>query len=312
VRKLIEKLCGPTGLKVCCKPGPTGYASQLQKTGAMTTFSMHMSQLSRRAFLVGTGALLGGAVVDAFAIEPNWLERTRHDVPIEKIPWGLDGFSVMQVTDVHLKHLGKVEEAIVRTVQTENIQLVVLTGDIVDSAQSLPMLKELCAAMRKPGVTVLAALGNWEHWGRIPLSTLENAYKAVGIKLLVNEEVVHPEGIRVFATDDSTGGGPRIRDLGDSKDPPTLFVTHSPEFLDRKIFDEHTFAFALCGHTHGGQVRLGPRAIPFMPAGCGRFVSGWYDTPAGRAYVSRGIGTSILPARFTCRPELPIFRLRQA
>ena len=70
-------------------------------------------------------------------------------------------------------------------------------------------------------------------------------------------------------------------------------------------------ALNLAGHTHGGQVRFGAGLVPFVPPGSGRFVSGWYDTPAGRAYVSRGTGTSILPVRFTCRPELPVFRLRQ-
>jgi len=286
--------------------------ANLQSRDDVTTLSMRRGGFSRRSFLVGTGALAGGVLVDAVAVEPNWLEQTRHDVPVENLPRGLEGFTVIQITDAHLKGLGWVEESIVGTLQKENVQLVVLTGDIVDSVASLSVLREFCAALRKTGTTVIAALGNWEHWGRIPLPTLANAYNACGIKLLVNEATMHPDGIRIFATDDSTGGNPKIRDLGDSKDPPTIFVTHSPAFLDRKIFDEHMFAFALSGHTHGGQVRLGPRAIPFRPAGCGRFVSGWYDTPGGRAYVSRGTGTSILPVRFTCRPELPIFRLRQA
>jgi predicted MPP superfamily phosphohydrolase len=51
--------------------------------------------------------------------------------------------------------------------------------------------------------------------------------------------------------------------------------------------------------------------VPFRPPGSGRFVSGWYDVPIGRAYVSRGTGLSVVPARFGCRPELPVFTLRQ-
>jgi predicted MPP superfamily phosphohydrolase len=56
---------------------------------------------------------------------------------------------------------------------------------------------------------------------------------------------------------------------------------------------------------------VGSAAVPFLPTGSGRFVAGWYDFRGGRAYVSRGTGTSIAPARFTCRPELPIYTLRQ-
>lgn len=59
--------------------------------------------------------------------------------------------------------------------------------------------------------------------------------------------------------------------------------------------------------------RLVPRlGFPVaVPPGSGRFVSGPYETRVGPAYVSRGTGTSVVPARFLCRPELPVFRLVQ-
>jgi len=49
-----------------------------------------------------------------------------------------------------------------------------------------------------------------------------------------------------------------------------------------------------------------------VPPGSGRFVAGWYSTPVGRMYVSRGIGLSVLPVRLMCRPELAFFRLARA
>ena len=212
------------------------------------------------------------------------LEVTRHEVPIAGLSQELDGFTIVQISDAHLKHIGTVEEAIARVVQTESVQLVVLTGDIADSASTLGVLQEFCDTLRRKGTVVLAALGNWEHWGGVPLVELGKLYARVGVQLLVNDGVLLPGGIRVYATDDSTGGSPRVGTLG----------------------------LALSGHTHGGQIRLGPKGVPFRPQGCGRFVGGWYDTTGGRAYVSRGTGTSILPARFICRPELPILRLRRA
>ena len=66
----------------------------------------------------------------------------------------------------------------------------------------------------------------------------------------------------------------------------------------------------LAGHTHGGQIR-GPGCTPVVPRGCGRFRQGFYDAPLGRVYISRGIGTSVVPLRFLCPPELPIFTLRR-
>jgi len=89
-----------------------------------------------------------------------------------------------------------------------------------------------------------------------------------------------------------------------------LFLTHSPGLLDLIPATAGRFDLALAGHTHGGQCRIGPFA-PYRPPCSGRFLSGWYEIPAGRAYVSRGTGTSVFPIRIACRPELPIFTLRR-
>jgi predicted MPP superfamily phosphohydrolase len=142
----------------------------------------------------------------------------------------------------------------------------------------------------------------------VPLVDLEKTYKSAGVKLLVNDGVTLAEGLHVFGTDDSTAGDPRLESLHRRPRDATLLLTHSPQFLDVLAHGPGSL-LAVSGHTHGGQVRLG-RAVPFLPPGSGRFVNGWYDISAGRAYVSRGTGTSIAPVRFTCRPELPIFTLR--
>jgi predicted MPP superfamily phosphohydrolase len=66
----------------------------------------------------------------------------------------------------------------------------------------------------------------------------------------------------------------------------------------------------LAGHTHGKQIR-GPGCTPWVPRALGRFRQGFYDAPLGRVYVSRGIGTSVVPLRFLYPPEPPIFTLRR-
>jgi predicted MPP superfamily phosphohydrolase len=89
-------------------------------------------------------------------------------------------------------------------------------------------------------------------------------------------------------------------------------VLHAPGFVDgvpRGRVPQP--AAILTGHTHGGQIRL-PFYTPFTPTGSGRFVAGWYRDTFAPLYVSRGIGTVTLPARFCCPPELPIFTLRTA
>jgi len=48
-----------------------------------------------------------------------------------------------------------------------------------------------------------------------------------------------------------------------------------------------------------------------VPSGSGSFVAGCYETTLGPLYVNRGIGTSVVAARFCARPELALFRLRR-
>lgn len=271
-----------------------------------------MAATIQRRVLLGGGAMAAFATtVHAFAIEPRWLECTAHNVPVAGLPRGLDGFSIAHVTDAHLQSLGAVEAAITRKIQSTDVQLVVLTGDIIDSARHLPVLRDFCASLRKQGVAVVATLGNWEHWGDVPLPELRQTYSDLGVELLVNEAITLGDGVRAFATDDSTGGTPDLRKtLESSNTDVSVLLTHSPQFFDA-LPGGSRFALALAGHTHGGQIRATEHFAPVRPRGSGRFVSGWYELAAGPAYVSRGTGTSIVPARFSCRPELPVFRLRQ-
>ncbi len=72
---------------------------------------------------------------------------------------------------------------------------------------------------------------------------------------------------------------------------------------------------AFAGHTHGGQVRLPLIGALWTPPGSGRYVAGWYsmsEAPRARMYVSRGVGTSVLPVRFLCRPEVALITLQPA
>lgn len=272
---------------------------------------MASPELSRRRFLAAGATLATGGALHAFAIEPNWLEVTAHEVPVPGLPRGLDGFKIAQVTDAHFVRIGRVEERIAEELRAEDVQLLVLTGDILDNARKLPVLKEFCSGVRRQGLATVATLGNWEYQSKVKGPELEAAYADNGVKLLVNAEAVLPDGVQVIATDDALEGKPELGPLHSARGDARVLLTHGPAFLDRVDATSGRFALSLAGHTHGGQIRLGPSAVPFLPPGSGRFVAGWYDFAGGRAYVSRGTGTSLVPARFTCRPELPIFTLRQ-
>ena len=274
---------------------------------------MNQSTLSRRQLLFGGGAAALVAAMDALGVEPRWLRVTEHEVAVAKLPKSLDGYRIAQITDAHLRDIGVIEEKLIREIENRNVGLVVLTGDMIDNPMSLNVLDEFCHNLQATRRTVLATLGNCEHDADIDISALRDKYRAHGIRLLVNESVSIDSAIGVAATDDSTNGQVSLRKtmLGHTEAAVNLFLTHSPALLDDLPATLGRFDLALAGHTHGGQGRIGSFA-PMLPPGSGRFISGWYKVPIGRAYVSCGTGMHVIPARFACRPELPIFSLRQA
>lgn len=260
--------------------------------------------------LTGLGLGAVGVAVDAFAVEPNWLQVDHHAVAITGLPHALEGLRIAQITDAHLNGLGRVEAAILAAIDRAAPQLVMLTGDIVDHADRFDDLAELCSAITQRGARVLATLGNWEHWGRVPRADLARVYARSGATLLIDEWFEH-EGLAIYASDDSTGGSPRGITAPSASGFIELLLTHSPAFVDEQLAPPRPFALCLAGHTHGGQITAGS-LVPFVPPGSGRFVAGWYETAMGPLYVSRGTGTSVVPARFCCRPELPVFEFVRA
>jgi predicted MPP superfamily phosphohydrolase len=82
-----------------------------------------------------------------------------------------------------------------------------------------------------------------------------------------------------------------------------IALFHSPEYFDQIA---PTIDLAFAGHTHGGQVNAPLAGALWLPPGSGRFVEGWYSSANAKLYVSRGVGTSIAPLRFLCRPEIAV------
>lgn len=102
-----------------------------------------------------------------------------------------------------------------------------------------------------------------------------------------------------------------MRRLQEQADPSrfNLLLSHVPAFAHEQL--EQSIGLILCGHTHGGQLRLPLLPPLYLPRFSGRFVAGLYQV--GRydtsLYVNRGIGTSVLPVRLACRPEITLITL---
>jgi predicted MPP superfamily phosphohydrolase len=271
--------------------------------------------ISRRRFLAWAGGTLSVAALgtDAFLFEPEHVLLSRHDVRIPSLPRGLEGLRIAQVTDVHFPGNVAAAEAVLQHLRRERPEIVVLTGDMLEHSGALPQVAAFARSARGSIATV-ATLGNWEYTSDA-VSGLAEVYSGEQVELLVNarrEVAVGDTSIVLVGLDDPVLGRPDIyrARAGLASGGVEVWLVHAPGIVSHQLqHDDASPAFLLAGHTHGGQIRL-----PFVPAvtpnGSGRFVAGWYRDTFAPLYVSRGVGTTAIPARFRCPPELPIFTLR--
>ena len=152
---------------------------------------------------------------------------------------------------------------------------------------------------------VVAILGNHEYRRfRQPRRFLTDL-RALGVTTLVNEGMLLPGGLYLAGADDHRHGRPDLRAALAERPAgtPTVLLSHNPDLLPSVPTDVD---ITLCGHTHGGQVRL-PGIGPVVTSSAygRRFASGFVHAPA-LGYVSRGLGVGVLPVRWDCPPELTV------
>ncbi|HET8624197.1 MAG TPA: metallophosphoesterase [Gemmatimonadales bacterium] len=271
--------------------------------------------MRRRQFLAAAGAAAGAALAaDVFAIEPNRLELSRHDVAVSGLPAALNGLRIAQVSDLHLPACRRPADSALTLLERERPEVVVHTGDALEHAAGADDLVALAPRMRGTLATA-AVLGNWEYRGGLTPATAAQVWERAGVPLLVNSHLLVRSGgatLALAGLDDLIHGRP---DLAAARDGipsgvPEVWLGHEPAVVEQLSAASPPVVF-LSGHTHGGQIRI-PGMRPVTPIGSGRFLAGWYrDTPVP-LYVGRGIGTADVRARFRCPPELPIFRLVRA
>lgn len=243
----------------------------------------------------------GLLALHAFVVEPRWLAVSHPELaaPV-RTP-----VRVLHLTDLHGDAPGTIERRVLEVMAAERPDVIVLTGDTTDRG-ALAGEGPFLAALRAP-LGVFAVRGNWEHWK--PAADETSVYASAGVTLLANEARRLRDDLWIVGFDDATGGAPDVERA--LRDVPagvaTLALTHSPELFDRVA---GRVSVLLAGHTHGGQVRAPFLPPLWVPPGSGGYVEGAYASRGSSLYVSRGLGTSLIPVRFACRPELAVVTLR--
>ncbi len=284
-----------------------------------------MARFTRRRFLAGlgatAGAALGGAGYARFG-EPHWLDVHRVEVPRASGLAGQSRLRIAHLSDFHASpcvSLDFIAVAVDRAI-AEQPDLIALTGDFVtnrvyEGARYAAILGRLSAA-----APTFATLGNHDGgpWTRLAggLPTTDDVralLAAARIPCLLNASTsvtVRGRSVQIIGVGDL---------WSDMCDPATAFgsapardtatrvlLNHNPDAkLGLKNYD---WDLVLCGHTHGGQIRLPLFGTPFAPVVDKRYVEGLHRWENRWLYITRGVG-NLHGVRFNCRPQVSVIEI---
>jgi predicted MPP superfamily phosphohydrolase len=270
---------------------------------------------SRRAFV--HQAAVGGALSVGLGATAYGTLVGRHDyelvtcpIRLAKLPRALDGFSIVQLSDLHAgSFVSEYEfQCGLELVRRARPDLIVLTGDLID--YDLRYVAQLGRFARALGELaprgVYAVMGNHDHYTGV--DRVEGALTAAGAQLLTNRHVRIADGPHAFVLaglDDVVGRGPgRGPDLastfaGAPHDLARVLLSHNPGYFPTSY--PHA-DLTLSGHTHGGQITLfiNPAELVLRHG----LVRGHYLRGESQIYVNRGFGTAGPPTRVGSRPEV--------
>lgn len=254
----------------------------------------------------------------------NSISTSQTIVPLENLPVGFDQFKIVHLSDLHNKEFGKDQQVIIRKVQELHPDIIVFTGDLIDSNRvgndaSLILMEELTTI-----APVYYVSGNHEWWsGRF--SSLEQSLSELGVQVLRNAHdtiEIGNDKINIAGIDDpahDSDGRTEVeiveQDIGKLKEGLeerifTILLTHRPELLT--LYAESGFDMVFAGHAHGGQARLpfiGGLVAPnqgFLP----NYTAGKHELGHTVMIVSRGLGNSFIPVRLFNRPEIVAVTLK--
>lgn len=266
--------------------------------------------------LVGTTAYLWGMIYEPFLLTTSHVHRPSPYLPVQAAP-----IRLLHLSDFHIERLTPREAMLPDLIHQAQPDLIVITGDYlnlsyVDDPLARSEVRRLLAKLHAP-YGVYATLGSPPV---DPRETTPALFEGLDIRLLRDEVAVLDLGqgrrlslIGLDCEHDLESDRSAFEQLIPLAPPDSMRVLlyHSPELMP--LAQQYPVDLYLCGHTHGGQVRIPPYGALLTSSSLGKqYEVGRYDEQNTTLYISRGIGLEGLSAprmRLFCPPEIILFTL---
>lgn len=287
-----------------------------------------------KQILFGATVILGGAAF--YKYETESLEITKYEIENEKIPKEFNNFKIVQISDLHNKSFGKGNKRLLETIDSQNPDIVVITGDLVEGDNkdfdvALNLIDELLKKYK-----VYHIIGNHEQKSLIKKhkelykTYFDKLYKKNIVNLDNEKTKVEKDGkyINIYGLIIPLEYYPYFfknyenknmkleqdfinNKLGEiNRDEYNILLAHTPFFFED--YEKYGVDLVLAGHVHGGIIRLpkvGGLLSPnreFFP----KYDFGKYIKNNTTMLLSKGLGGSKVLIRFACKPEIVSITLK--
>ena len=261
-----------------------------------------------RRIVLPLAGLTVACMAYGYFVEPYWLEATEVHIASGKLAAAARPIRVVHLSDLHCDAKVRLEEKIPPIVAGLSPDLIVFTGDAVNSMEGVGNFR-LCMTRLARLAPCYAVLGNWDLW----YYSAAKLFSGTGVRLLEAEGVkLELAGTELWLAGAPVDQGGGIdRSLADAPAGAfTILLYHYPDEIYHAA--ERKVDLYLAGHTHGGQVALPLYGALVTLSRYGKqFERGLYRIGPTHLYVNRGIGMEggVPRVRFCARPEVTLIEL---
>lgn len=280
--------------------------------------------------LIVFALLLGGIVV----VSNNVLQITAYDLEYSDLPSAFDGFRIIHLSDLHSKNFGKDNRKLIKMIEKESPDIVVMTGDMVNTGDdNFDVFCSMAGQVSHQFETYYIVGNHEQSLGMDKLNALYAALNDFGIHVLDNANKTIRKGedrveiyglwfnLRYYSdrTNEYIKGHPDEYHFGIEQMDQVIgskgiadfaiLLTHNPAYFD--TYAQWGADLTLSGHIHGGVLRLPFLGGVFSPERTlfPKYDSGEFEIEDSRMIVSRGLGNGNKSIRFLNRPEIVLITL---